>query len=171
MTPQEWIESTKRRWDSGHLYEGAQHLAAALEEIARLQAQLSQAERVVVPESSVIIPDSTDEDMESIAVMLAEVGGPHLCAEQDDFQAIARTAWVCCQAHAVDWLRAHSVPASRVLKDGEVAVSRADLIEMVSNANACAYRPHSCEHSDIHAHSKAKARIADALRAQGKEKP
>ena len=48
MTPQEWIESTKRRWDSGHLYEGAQHLAAALEEIARLQAQLSQAERVVV---------------------------------------------------------------------------------------------------------------------------
>ena len=127
MTPQEWIESTKRRWDSGHLYEGAQHLAAALEEIARLQAQLAQAERVVVPESSVIIPDSTDEDMESIAVMLAEVGGPHLCAEQDDFQAIARTAWVCCQAHAVDWLRAHSVPASRVLKDGEVAVTRTEL--------------------------------------------
>lgn len=50
MTPQEWIESTKRRWDSGHLYEGAQHLAAALEEIARLQAQLAQAVPVVMPE-------------------------------------------------------------------------------------------------------------------------
>ena len=47
MTPQEWIESTKRRWDSGHLYEGAQHLAAALEEIDRLRAE---AVRVVVPE-------------------------------------------------------------------------------------------------------------------------
>ena len=47
MTPQEWIESTKRRWDSGHLYEGAQHLAAALEEIASLQAQLAQAGLVV----------------------------------------------------------------------------------------------------------------------------
>ena len=43
MTPQEWIESTKRRWDSGHLYEGAQHLAAALEEIARLRADASAA--------------------------------------------------------------------------------------------------------------------------------
>ena len=76
MKPQEWIESTKRRWDSGHLYEGAQHLAAALEEIARLQAQLSQAERVVVPE----------------------------CGYRFN------TYCMC------------SVPSSRVLKDGEVAV-------------------------------------------------
>lgn len=44
MTPQEWIESTKRRWDSGHLYEGAQHLAAALEEIARLREKVAAAE-------------------------------------------------------------------------------------------------------------------------------
>ena len=50
MKPEEWVSSTHKRWDSGHLYEGAQHLAAALEEIARLQAQLAQAERVVVPE-------------------------------------------------------------------------------------------------------------------------
>ena len=78
MSPQEWIESTKRRWDSGHLYEGAQHLAAALEEIARLQAQLSQAERVVVPE----------------------------CGYRFN------TYCMC------------SVPSSRVLKEGEVAVER-----------------------------------------------
>ena len=50
MKPEEWVSSTHKRWDSGHLYEGAQHLAAALEEIARLQAQLAQAVPVVVPE-------------------------------------------------------------------------------------------------------------------------
>lgn len=152
MKPQEWIESTKRRWDSGHLYEGAQHLAAALEEIARLQAQLSQAERVVVPEWS-----ANDFALERVEQ------GSYI---DRDLRAIFRNAEAGYKFAAS---RAHSVPASRVLKDGEVAVSRADLIEMVSNANACAYRPHSCEHSDIHAHSKAKARIADALRAQGNE--
>lgn len=63
MTPQEWIEKVAEYEDAAaqtrgiflgqtvrFAQEGAQHLAAALEEIARLQVQLSQAERVVVPE-------------------------------------------------------------------------------------------------------------------------
>ena len=95
MKPQEWIESTKRRWgDSGHLYEGAQHLAAALEEIARLQAQLAQAEAERV-----------------------------VCGYRFN------TYCMC------------ALPASRVLKDGEVAVDAAEWEAMC------------------------------ALRAQGKEKP
>lgn len=83
MTPQDWINKARTvDEDKEHteqlLEEGAQHLAAALAEIARLRAQLSQAERVVVPE----------------------------CGYRFD------TYCMC------------AVPSSRVLKDGEVAVTR-----------------------------------------------
>lgn len=108
MTPQEWIESTKRRWDSGHLYEGAQHLAAALEEIARLQAQLSQAERVVIPEPS------QDEWL--------RIAADARSANTVDFLSGAAAYGLWLRGKMVD-----SVPASRVLKDGEVAVLKAEL--------------------------------------------
>ena len=124
MKPQEWIESTKRRWDSGHLYEGAQHLAAALEEIARLQAQLAQAERVV-PE----------------------------CGYRFN------THCLC------------AIPSSRVLKDGEVAVLKAEW-EAAGNLLFSARTAWvECETSgecDMSAVTKA-AKAWDALRAQGKE--
>lgn len=45
MTPQEWIDATQRRFPGGcHTTEGAQHLAAALEEIARLREKVAAAE-------------------------------------------------------------------------------------------------------------------------------
>ena len=51
MKPQEWIkcvrEAAEQLENLEFLQEGTTHLAAALEEIDRLQAQLSQAERVV----------------------------------------------------------------------------------------------------------------------------
>lgn len=124
MTPQEWIESTKLRWgDSGHLYEGAQHLAAALEEIARLQAQLAQAERVVVPE----------------------------CGYRFN------THCLC------------AVPASRVLKDGEVAVGAAT---MTAYRSALSLAEFASEH-EIDATWRVSFQSVrehfGALRAQGKE--
>ena len=49
MTPQEWINKARtvdemEEYTEWILEEGAQHLAAALAEIDRLQAQLAQAE-------------------------------------------------------------------------------------------------------------------------------
>ena len=85
MKPQEWIkcvrEAAEQLENLEFLQEGTTHLATALEEIARLQAQLSQAERVVVPE----------------------------CGYRFN------TYCMC------------SVPSSRVLKDGEVAVGETEL--------------------------------------------
>jgi len=44
MTPQEWIKDTLNRWPAGHhVAEGAQHLAAALEEIAELREKVTAA--------------------------------------------------------------------------------------------------------------------------------
>lgn len=99
MTPQEWIESARFVDTAGSLRpsvevrehcfvtEGANHLAAALEEIARLRAE---AGRVVVPE---LTPDGMST--------AAFVEGYRFAAS-----------------------RAHSVPAGRVLKDGEALVPK-----------------------------------------------
>ena len=43
MMPQEWIKDTLNRWPTGHhVAEGASHLAAALEEIAKCDAEIDE---------------------------------------------------------------------------------------------------------------------------------
>lgn len=119
MTPQEWIESTKRRWDSGHLYEGAQHLAAALEEIDRLRAE---AVRVVVPWE--YCPECGSDRIQR------GDGTQNFCKDchQEWYTDIDYTDVVrqnLCEGK--DVLRPSSVPSSRVLKDGEVAARESEL--------------------------------------------
>jgi len=107
MTPQEWIKDTLNRWPAGHhVAEGATHLAAALEEIARLRAD---AGRVVAPE----LRGLTDEQAQAIA----------------DTFAIETTKYTVFRVWAIaqDQVACNgSVPAGRVLKDGEVAVREAE---------------------------------------------
>lgn len=121
-------------------------------EIARLQAQLAQAERVVVP----------------------ELDAPTVCglieAYDDDPREIngVRTS-----ENINAWFRenSHSVPASRVLKDGEVAVRNAEW-EAAGNLLFSARTAWvECETSgecDMSAVTKA-AKSWDAIRTQGKE--
>lgn len=169
MTPQEWIKCVPDFDAAGNytpetlvhevpfVQEGAQHLAAALEEIAkrnyeitghrdeiaflhaklsdaeeenaRLKAQLSQAGRVVVPE---LVPDGMSTE-----------------AFADGYRFAAS--------------RAHSVPASRVLKDGEVAIQESERnVLLVLERYARKHGPESIQYA---------IDTLDALRAQGKEKP
>lgn len=180
MTPQEWIKCVPDFDAAGNytpetlvhevpfVQEGAQHLAAALEEIAkrnyeitghrdeiaflhaklsdaeeenaRLKAQLSQAGRVVVPE---LVPDGMSTE--------AFVDGYRFAQS-----------------------RANSVPASRVLKDGEVAVSGEELEELRTLETCERLRNKVNEgrtgYIGIGGAVACLARL-DALRAQGKEKP
>lgn len=132
MNPQEWIEKVAEYEDAAaqtrgiflgqtvrFAREGAQHLAAALAEIARLKAQLSQAERVVVPESV----RSAGQKLSNIAFNMKQMD--------------AHANWKNTLDEAQkEWdLAIRSVPASRVLKEGEVAVTRAELAPLRIIAN------------------------------------
>ena len=93
MTPQEWIKDTLNRWPAGHhVAEGATHLAAALEEIAERGAEIA---RLRAEAGRVVVPELTPDGMSTAAF----VEGYRFAAS-----------------------RARSVPSSRILKDGEVAV-------------------------------------------------
>lgn len=103
MTPQEWIDSAKQADDQlenlWFIAEGAAHLATALEEIARLRAE---AGRVVVPEFDA-------NDALHFGQSFEEAGD---LGKQAEFLR----GWLASE------FRTHSVPSSRVLKDGEVGV-------------------------------------------------
>lgn len=165
MTPQEWIEkveepecaaafyATQKVHKQAFVTEGAQHLSAALEEIARLQAQLSRAERVVVPEWS-----ANDFAMERVKP------GSYI---DGDLRAIFRNAEAGYRFAAS---RVNSVPASRVLNDGEMPIAY-DLAESALECISEACRRHLSGHG-MHADEEWRitARdLQDALRSQGKD--
>lgn len=198
MTPQEWIESTKRRWDSGHLYEGAQHLAAALKEIARLRADASAAspscdrcqsahccsvrthdgetplcvtdpdgsmplwmpwtnadvqarvnplhaeiDRLRAEAGRVVVPELTEYQTDVIASMEEDI-------ENDDFEAMKnhlKIGHVHELVAIIAEFRAHSVPSSRVLKDGEVVVDAeewAAMCDLGFDPEPCRLDHHGC---------------------------
>lgn len=167
MTPQAWIEKYNEGFELSfaelgtYMDEGLQHLAAALEEIARLQAELAQAERVVVPEWSA----------NDFALSCVELGS----YIDRDLRAIFRNAEAGYKFAAS---RAHSVPASRVLKDGERAVDARRFDRMLAEENERRYL------IDLERYVRTMAilqrwskdtleygplKALDALRAQGKE--
>ena len=158
MTPQEWIVSTKRRWVSGHLYEGAQHLAAALEEIARLQAQLSQAERVVVPECGYRF---------NTHCMCAV---PSSCVLKDGEVAVRPEDWDAAREWEYDGMRIHKLEFEGGFR---FCVKRGDHL-ILGRSGAWDYdrRPSSRDEEFFREFRFDSFRAAlDALRAQGKEKP
>lgn len=115
MTPQEWVRDTLNRWPTGHhVAEGATHLAAALEEITRLRAE---AGRVVVPE----IP--TWDDCEAKVIRGEKRTALEKFVQDHDWQKNDTQFRDGLEA-VFDELRAHSVPSSRVLKDGEALVPK-----------------------------------------------
>ena len=136
MTPQEWIKDTLDRWPAGHhVAEGATHLAAALEEIARLRAE---AGRAVVPE----LTEDQAKTVENLKVMMrAGVKRRHTVVV--DFYPQA------CQdvIAALEALETCSVTASRVLKDGEVAVDAEEWTAMCDlgfDPEPCRLDHHGC---------------------------
>jgi hypothetical protein len=125
-------------FEGGHL-EGREQ-STACKEIARLKAQLSQAERVVVPEltevdvRTALMSNAIDVDVEGVTPRL----------------------------NRILTSRAHSVPASRVLKDGEVAIQESERnVLLVLERYARKHGPESIQYA---------IDTLDALRAQGKEK-
>lgn len=92
------------------------------EKISRLQAQLAQAERVVVPEldgAPVLQEELADNGGHSHWNLFDSGSGALLWTEAPEEE------W-----HKHHRRPTHSVPASRVLKDGEVAVGRDDLVRV-----------------------------------------
>lgn len=122
MTPQGWIDSAKQA-DSQlenlwFIAEGATHLAAALEEIARLRAE---AGRVVVPElTRADLDREIGEDLWKYATPGSRITNE--AAGMRDRRNLEFSA-----GYRFATSRAHSAPSIRVLKDGECAVSEAEL--------------------------------------------
>lgn len=194
MTPQEWIDATQRRFPGGcHTAEGAQHLASALKEIARLQAQLSQAERVVVPELTDGIVSELWEEHSTIAGKREKASFAEGCHATNrwflrnlnpqayrEIISEIRDEFLCdgviCDGAALRCeavrraSRAHSVPASRVLKDGEVAVQES-LLRAGQTLSNIAFNMKQLDTipEDWRAKLKSSQEAWDALRAQGKE--
>lgn len=141
-----WDRSNARKALDGEAQPRPPSWDADKEEIARLKAQLSQAERVVVPE------------LKRSCVTCADGNGVGGC----------RLAEPCCSLEG--WhSSAHSVPASRVLKDGEVAVDAVVLERSLDDVQClldCVRMNHwtGAVVDDV-------ATALDALRAQGKETP
>lgn len=99
-------------FEGGHL-EGREQ-STACKEIARLKAQLSQAERVVVPEldgAPVLQEEFADNGEHSHWNLFDSGSGVLLWTEAPEEE------W-----HKHHRRPAHSVPASRVLKDGEMPI-------------------------------------------------
>lgn len=133
MTPQEWIqdvrESIERDDEPRLLLEnlkvGADHLAAALEEIAYIRPILeaSEAECRRREEQDLVWRTKYTLLENEIARLRAEAGRvvvPELTPD-----GMSTAAFV--EGYRFAASRAHSVPSSRVLKDGEVAVGEAEL--------------------------------------------
>ena len=136
----------------------------ACTEIARLQAQLAQeeAERVVVPEldGDPVLQEEFADNGEHSHWNLFDSGSGVLLWTEDPEEE-----W-----HKHNRKPAHSVPASRVLKDGEVAVTRTELGPLRVIANHFSRG----DHEWILEYTVPVEMALDALtalRAQGKEKP
>lgn len=141
MTPQEWINHARAIDEILFVREGATHLAAALEEITRLRAE---AELVVVPEFDASDALHFAESFENAG----NLGG----------QAVFLSSWLAAE------MRVNSVPASRVLKDGEWEAAG----NLLFSARAACVECETSGECDMSAVMKA-AKAWDAIRSQGKE--
>lgn len=170
MTPQKWIESAKQA-DSQleniwFITEGAAHLAAALEEIAKRDAEIArlraEAGRVVVPE----IP--TWDDCEAKVIRGEKRTALEKFVQDHDWQKNDTQFRDGLEA-VFDELRTHSVPSSRVLKDGEVGVPAEEWvvsIELLEAAHASKIEIDEDNTCDMSGIMKA-MRKWDALRTPG----
>ncbi len=72
------------------------------------------------------VPDITDEDYESVAILMRDHGIGNHNDESEEFRRIVAATWQCCQAYAVDSARAASrLPA---LKPGERRVGPDEVV-------------------------------------------
>lgn len=135
-------------------------LAVSLyQENAELQAQLAQAERVVVPE--LLSSEIEAYYLESVHAIPADIDAKERewCFKD------------CRWAYNLAASRSHSVPASRVLKDGEVAIPEKSFRDLQHFHEIRDAAIHAVAHglSNGPFRTKSLLMLRDALRAQGKE--
>lgn len=143
MTWAEW----KGEYECGSYPAGSSVVrATACAEISRLQAELAQVREVVVPELM-------DDDYKEVKTVRAE----------DDLYF--RVGYNLAAS------RAHSIPASRVLKDGEVAIPEKSFRDLQHFHEIRDAAIHAVAHglSNGPFRTKSLLMLRDALRAQGKE--
>ena len=88
-------------------------------EVVRLRSEIADLKR-----GGVVVPDITDEDFESVSVLMQENGIGYHDSENDSFRRIVASTWAYAQGAFVDLSRLRTIPADRVLGDGMVAVGR-----------------------------------------------
>lgn len=85
--------------------------------ILGLRAQIADLKR-----GGVVVPDITDEDFESVSVLMQENGIGCHDSENDSFRRIVASTWAYAQGAFVDLSRLRTIPADRVLGEGEERV-------------------------------------------------
>ncbi len=101
------------------LYEGGHIYAKPLEEVIRGSADLKRG--------GVVVPDITDEDFESVSVLMQENGIGCHDSENDSFRRIVASTWAYAQGAFVDLSRLRTIPADRVLGEGEARIGMNEL--------------------------------------------
>ena len=91
-------------------------------EVVRLRSEIADLKR-----GGVVVPDITDEDFESVSVLMQENGIGYHDSENDSFRRIVASTWAYAQGAFVDLSRLRTIPAGRVLGDGVVAVDAEEL--------------------------------------------